>query len=682
MDPTSVPLVTTIRERCRLCYTCVRECPSKAIRIAAGQAEVLTDRCIGCGNCVRVCSQNAKQVLGGIEATATLLRSAERVAAIVAPSFPAEFVEIDCEYFVGMLRSLGFPLVHEVAFGADLVANEYAKLLKECPERRFVSTTCPAIIGFVERYHPDLVPALAPIVSPMIASARALRRIYGADLRIVFIGPCIAKKGEALSAGVKGEVDAVLTFIELEQMLRQHAIKPESVTPSDFDPPHAGMGTLFPISRGMLQAAQIGEDLLSADVVAADGRSEFVEALKEFEGGDLEVRLLEVLSCNGCIMGPGISNPAPLFNRRARVSRFAQQRMKDFDRKRWHEYWVTLSDLDLRRGFTARDQRVSRPSQEELLAILERLGKLMPEDELNCGACGYETCREHAVAIYKGLAESEMCLPYTIEQLKKTCGDLEVSNQRLASTQEALMQSEKLASMGQLAAGIAHEVNNPLGTVLMLSHTLLEELDGDDQRREDLQLMASEADRCRKIVSGLLQFARKNKVEARSTGIRALIERTVRTRKLPPNIAVVHEHANEDARAEIDQDQVAQVITNLLNNAVDAMPDGGTLTLRSRLRDDDVEIEVVDTGHGIPPEIRNKIFEPFFTTKSAGKGTGLGLSMTYGIVKMHHGDIRLHTNSDPTAGPTGATFTVRLPRQRRLVAGGKTTPAVSGDDGG
>jgi iron only hydrogenase large subunit-like protein/nitrogen-specific signal transduction histidine kinase len=663
MDPPSAPLVSTIKERCRLCYTCVRECPAKAIRIAAGQAEVLPDRCIGCGNCVRVCSQGAKQVASGIEKVEDLVQSGARVAALVAPSFPSEFAELEYEYLVGMLRHFGFHMVHEVGFGADLVAAEYQRLLHEDRDKRWIATTCPAIIGYVERYHPGLVPMLAPIVSPMVASARALRRLYGDDLKLVFIGPCIAKKGEAQSEKVRDEIDAVLTFTELRELFRHHAIKPEAVSPSDFNPPHAGTGALFPVSRGMLQAAQLQEDLLTGDVVAADGRAEFIEAIREFERGDLEVRLLEVLCCNGCIMGPGCSTKAPLFSRRAQISRYAKRRMQDTDRERWHNYWMLLDGLDLRRTFLPHDQRIDVPSDVQLAEIMARMGKLEPEDELNCGACGYETCHEHAVAIYKGLAESEMCLPYTIEQLKHACRELAVSNEQLATAQEALMQSEKLASMGQLAAGIAHEVNNPLGTVLMLAHTLLEEAQ-DPQAREDLALMASEADRCKKIVSGLLQFARKNKVEARATNVGALAERTVRTLRLPPGIAVRYDHQNEDLRAELDRDQVAQVLTNLINNAVDAMPQGGTLTIRTGGSARDVWYQVQDNGHGIPSEIRKQIFEPFFTTKGVGKGTGLGLSVTYGIVKMHNGDIRVDSNADPATGPTGTTFTVTLPRQR------------------
>jgi signal transduction histidine kinase len=389
-----------------------------------------------------------------------------------------------------------------------------------------------------------------------------------------------------------------------------------------------------------------------------------VEAIREFEGGDLDTRLLEVLCCNGCIMGPGMSSKAPLFNRRSQVSRYAKRRMANLDLERWHKHWSALADLNLRREFAPHDQRIAVPSAEQLLDIMHRLGKFHPEDELNCGACGYETCLEHAAAIYKGLAENEMCLPYTIEQLKHTIGELAISNEQLASTQEALMQSEKLASMGQLAAGIAHEVNNPLGTVLMLSHILLDELAPDSAMREDLALIVSEADRCKKIVAGLLQFARKNKVDLETTDIREVIGRCARTLHVPENVQVRIEHDGADPTAEMDQDQIAQVLMNLATNAVAAMPTGGELILATDGNENDVRFSVSDTGVGIPPENRKKIFEPFFTTKPAGVGTGLGLAVTYGIVKMHHGDIRVESNADPGAGPTGSTFTVTLPRRR------------------
>lgn len=210
-DPGHIALVTTIRERCRVCYGCVRECPAKAIRIVDGQASVMVERCIGCGNCVRVCAQQAKHVYDSIGEVVQLLESGEPVAAIVAPSFPAEFTDWDYRSLVGVLRALGFAYVAEVGFGADLVAREYQRLLEDIGEKHYIATTCPAVVAFVELYYPDLVDALAPVVSPMVAMVRALRKKYDEDLKIVFVGPCIAKKEEAATTG---EVDAVLTFAE------------------------------------------------------------------------------------------------------------------------------------------------------------------------------------------------------------------------------------------------------------------------------------------------------------------------------------------------------------------------------------------------------------------------------------------------------------------------------------
>ena len=370
-------------------------------------------------------------------------------------------------------------------------------------------------------------------------------------------------------------------------------------------------------------------------------------------------------------MGAGMSNEAPLFSRRARVSRHVARRLAEFDEPAWRRDLERFRDLDLGRRFAANDQRISAPSEEELRQILERMGKTKPEHLLNCGACGYDTCREHALAIHRGLAEREMCLPYTIEQLRGTIQELGKANEKLVSTQEALMHSETLASMGQLAAGIAHEVNNPLGVVLMYAHLLLEECDSKSRLHDDVQLIAREADRCKKIVAGLLHFARQNKVLRQETNVCALVRRALQASTMPANVRVTVNHlAGDPLSAEVDGDQLIQVLTNLVSNACAAMPEGGELTIETALpKPDRIEFHVRDTGGGIPPEHRHKIFEPFFTTKQIGKGTGLGLSVSYGIVKMHCGDIRFESNHDRNAGPTGTTFFVNLPRLEPTVPG-------------
>jgi len=294
---------------------------------------------------------------------------------------------------------------------------------------------------------------------------------------------------------------------------------------------------------------------------------------------------------------------------------------------------------------------------------MERMGKFTVEDELNCGACGYDTCRNHAIAIFKGLAESEMCLPYSIEQLKSTVEELAETSDELAGTRIALKHAEKMAGMGQLAAGIAHEVNNPLGVVLMYAHNLLEENPHNQELTEDLRTITVHADRCKKIVSGLLDFARQNKVTLTRVDVPELMKRTVRLIDHHPGIKVRFLAEDMDPVAELDEDQIAQVITNLAGNAFQAMGESGRLTVKTGGDADRVTIIVEDTGSGIPAENLKMIFEPFFTTKERGRGTGLGLAVTYGIVKMHRGQITVDSNADPEKGPTGTTFTVSLPRR-------------------
>ena len=231
------------------------------------------------------------------------------------------------------------------------------------------------------------------------------------------------------------------------------------------------------------------------------------------------------------------------------------------------------------------------------------------------------------------------------------------------------MHSERLASMGQLAAGVAHEINNPLGVVIMYTNLLLEECSKDMEFRGDLQMIAEQANRCKRIVAGLLDFARQNKVAHQSVDIRELVTATLSSLQRPENVELEIVHDESDPMAELDRDQLIQVLLNLVVNACDAMPLGGTLTLRTKGDGAHVIFEVEDTGTGIPKENMKKLFEPFFTTKVMGKGTGLGLPVVYGIVKLHRGDITVDSNADPSVGPTGSTFRVKLPREAQAHSG-------------
>ncbi|MDA3886917.1 MAG: ATP-binding protein [Candidatus Delongbacteria bacterium] len=663
MVQSKYPLIVTEKDKCKVCYTCVRECPAKAIKITKGQAEIVEERCIGCGNCVVVCSQNAKKIRDSKESLNKLLNESNKVIAMIAPSFPAEFIEID-DYrkLVTMVRKLGFDKVVEVSFGADIIALDYFKAKKNTENEYFISSTCPAIVKFIEKYHPDIVKYLSTTVSPMIAMSRVVKKEYGLDTKIVFFGPCLAKKDEA-ELFIDSKIDAVLTFRELREIFEDKNIVPSSEK-SDFDPPIGGKGSILPITGGLLQTVEAYEDIPNDNVIVAEGKNDFPEAIKEFESGILCGNHLDLLCCNGCIMGAGMSKDGKRFERMAKVSAYVKEKLL-MNQKEHAEYIDKYKNIDLIRTFKADDQRILIEKDEaKIKSILFTMGKVKTEDELNCSACGYETCRKHAIAILKGLAESEMCLPYTIEQMHNYINILGETNVKLADAKDALKKSEKLATMGQLAAGIAHEVNNPLGVVLMYSHLLMEEIDVKSELHSDLKMIASQADRCKNILSGLLNFARKNELKLKSVKISDLFETVIQSVVVPKSVTITNNHKEPDRQIYLDPDQIVQVFSNLIKNSIEAMNSKGSIVVGSRFTTDEIIFTIEDDGQGIPKENIDKLFEPFFTTKEMGKGTGLGLAVCYGIIKMHRGKILIDSNTDVSLGKTGAKFTIKLPLRK------------------
>lgn len=656
-DNTIHPLVYTVKNRCRVCYTCVRECQAKAIRIVNGQAEVIPERCIGCGTCTRVCSQGAKVYQRSIDEVYRLLKSQEKVIACVAPSFPAEFDEMDYDTFVGMIKALGFFKVTEVAFGADLVAQRYKEIFQNPEFEPCISADCPVIVNYIAKYQPSLVSSIAPVISPLMAMARVVRKKYGDDCKVVFIGPCVAKKVES------ADVDYSLTFTELREMFQLQNIQPESAEAHSFDPPLGGQGAILPIKRGTIQAADMEDGVLKHNILAAEGRMDTLDAIKEFKAGSIRCHL-ELLSCKGCIMGPGMSNGGKQFARTEKVSRYVRQKLKHLDYKEWKKNFDEFQCIDLSRSYQQADQRCPVPTDEEIAQVLNSMGKYSEKDHLNCGACGYDTCIDHAIAICRELAEQEMCLPYSIDKLHNSVNELAVSNKKLASMQQALKQSEKLASMGQLSAGIAHELNNPLGVVIMYANILLEENNGDEEISDDLKLIVEQANRCKKIVGGLLNFARSKQVRHDETNIEQLAKQSLSSLIIPDKVSVSLNCKCDNKFVMLDTEQITQVLNNLAKNAIEAMPDGGKLKIDIEDNEKQIFIHVSDTGTGIPKEKTDKIFEPFYTTKGIGKGTGLGLATTYGIIKMHKGKITVTSNDNPNKGKTGTTFKIVLPRRK------------------
>lgn len=492
----------------------------------------------------------------------------------------------------------------------------------------------------------------------MIALGRYLKQELGNDVKIVFIGPCVAKKHEAVDDEVCGVIDAVLTFHELKEMFSEKQIDISSLEESEFDPPHAMMGKAYPLAGGLLKTTDVNDDVLEKDIIVVEGKKKVLEIIEEIAHNNINAKFTDILFCEGCISGPAVDTTLNYYSRREKVIDYIQEKINNVDKRVWKSNLYNARKLNLVRNFKADNQRRPMPSEDQIKEILAQTKKFTPKDELNCGACGYETCREYAIAIAKGLAEKEMCLPYLIDELKN-------AYENLSNTQEQLRVAEKLASIGQLAAGVAHEINNPLATILLYTSMLKKELEkyyNDDRYKADFELIIEEANRCKNIVSNLLNFARQGKLNLKKFNIKNALYDVLKPFTVNPafkSIDFIFNSGNNDCLIEADEDQLKQVFINIIKNACDAMIESEKklLTVDLQCNDREVIIEFSDTGCGIPKENQSKVFTPFFTTKSIGKGTGLGLAISYGIIKMHKGNISFISEDGK-----GTIFKITLPK--------------------
>ena len=649
-------IVTTIGQRCKRCYSCIRECPARAIRVVGGQAVVMEERCISCGHCVKVCSQNAKKILSDIEKVMAEIIPGGNAVAVIAPSFPAAFPGNYSKVAAG-LQKVGFNLVTEAAFGADLVSSLYTEYFDNNDERTIISSPCPAVYNLIEKYYEEIVPNLAKVVSPMIAMGRYIKKNYGDDSKVVFIGPCVAKKSEYVDEEVVGAIDAVLTFKELKEIFKGLQINLDELEEIDLDTPHAFMGKSFPLTGGLLKTANISGDILHKEIVVVEGKTRVVEIMDEIMNGNLKSKFVDILFCEGCINGPAIDSELNFYSRREKVIGFISDNINTFDKNVWKSDLYNSRDINLKREFHTKPQRRPMPSEEEIRTILAGSNKFEKTDELNCGSCGYPTCREYAVAIAKELAEEDMCLPFLIDKL-------ELAYQELKETQEQLHSAEKLASIGQLAAGVAHEINNPLGSIMLYASMLKRKVEknaNDQQSSDDLKLIMDEANRCKNIVANLLNFARQGKLKIVMVNVAEIISSIIKTIKINPEFVGISFTMNElsdDLIIEGDQDQLKQVFLNLLMNSCEALEASPLkfVTVNIGRNQENLLVDIIDSGCGIPESNLSKVFTPFFTTKKMGKGSGLGLAITYGIIKMHKGDIKVKSIEEK-----GTTFTIKLP---------------------
>ncbi len=765
LEVSGIGVVTTIKGKCRECYACVRNCPVKAIKVEDGQATVIEELCISCGYCVRVCAQHAKHIREDLASVKNALTTG-KACALLAPAFAVEFHnELRPGQVVSALKELGFAGVYEVAWGAERVTQEYIRIIEGEHEPGIISTPCPAIVNLVEVKYPHLVSRLAPSVSPMVAAGRMIKKEHEGAYT-VFIGPCVAKKSEMLDPSVADAVDAVLTFIELRELLRELPVDLRELPDTDFQREEAYLGRLYPVSGGLLRSAALSADMVDNEILVVEGKDNCIDFLEALSLEKDCPEFVDMLFCEGCINGPMMTTRLPGYARRVVAVDFAKQSERIGSSISQVEPGFPV--IEATRKFLPKSIDMPIPTGEDIERILRELDKTKPEDELNCGACGYTTCRDKAVAVFRGLAENKMCLPYLITQLEmhntelarlkayhedtidsiiegivvvdpnmiitglNKAADMYSTSQSIGrdvfavfpeldiprcrkgferaislgeptdvgemvfllgndkvtlhikisplkrkggevygavllsqdttekrKLESQLIQSDRLAALGQLAAGVAHEINTPLTLILGYTDILRETIGSDSVSRSYLKTIVEESERISDIVRSLLNFARPVNMPAGKCKVNETCRRTLRifggqmTRR---GIQVSMELDESQPEAVIDTGELQQVILNMLLNAMQAMSDGGDLGIQTRVSGDGVEITITDTGIGIAPENLHKVFNPFFTTKEVGKGTGLGLSVSFNIIEKHGGTIR--AESQPGKG---TAFTIVLP---------------------
>lgn len=494
--------------KCDACYGCVRSCPVTAITVRVNQGGPSIDpkRCIGCGDCLKACPTGSVAYRDSMQQVRELLSGNRPVAAMVGPSIAGEFEDItDYRKFVQMIRSLGFSFVHEASFGADLVAMQYQRLFEENKGKYYLTSNCPAVVAFVEKYHPDLLSNLAPLVSPMIAAGRVLREIHGPDVHLVYIGPCIASKEEALRYPEDPGIDAVLTFIELRKLFLERHIDENTLEFAEFDPPLGHKGALYPIPTGILEAGSIDRGLLSGTVITVDGSEGMVRAVEEFKENIAGIRHhFNLFYCQGCMMGPGTSPGGNKLRRRTAITRYANKRLGEFDMDSWESYMLRFGKLDLNPVLHSSDQRLPDPPQEKVNEILTLLGKEQGQST-GCAACGFRSCTEFAKAVAHGLVKTDMCVEYAIRSREEYVSSLRKNNERLQNVHRELLQSEKEA---REELEKVNEALDRTSTVLQKLHSAVVVADQDlrivQSNRNFIYLLGNEATEISEVIPGLI----------------------------------------------------------------------------------------------------------------------------------------------------------------------------------
>lgn len=395
------------KANCKNCYKCVNSCSVKAIKMFENQAQIVDDRCISCGHCLVVCPQNARSIKSYKQSVKHAVLSGKNVVASIAPSFAGFFQYCPPGNLAAALKKLGFSRVEETSIGAGIVSKYYSKYINQSGFENLITTSCPSVNLLVERYFPSLIKYLAPVVSPMAAHAKLIKKELGVDTYFVFIGPCISKLSEAEREDAK-EVDAVLTFEELAEWIYEEKIDVCNIRPAAFDRVSGSKSSGYPIMGGVLNTLDLIDKKLM--MIEADGTEECMEIFKSIEKNDITGVCIEANICKGgCIGGPyAAKDKTGFYNRLLKVKEY----IKDKEKIENPEEIIIPEEINFKREFIDKSFNRKIASEEDIVLILNKMGKYEKGDELNCGGCGYNSCREKAEAVYEGMSEAEICLPY------------------------------------------------------------------------------------------------------------------------------------------------------------------------------------------------------------------------------------------------------------------------------
>jgi len=621
---------------CLVCLSCLRSCPTKAIALKPGQ--IIEDRCIHCRACLFACPEGRYH--SDSAAKFERILSARKKIALVSALLPSVVIESEPEKIAAALCEIGFDEVYMADSGLEILAREYQKNIGS--KGPCISSQCPPVTEYIEKFYPDLVDYLAPVVSPETAAARYLsERIPGAELVLISVCPARSRELEKnLPAGLS------LTFPELRKVLAQKKIDLAKLPRKNFKTLDLDGLPACGFEGETAEALASFSDVNGPEVALASGFDQIRRALDSIRVRELTARFVELNFCaGGCAGSPAIGNRLGLWQRKQLVKNFfiAKNRASQTNLRT-----VSSPTLDLRTAFRPRRVQVLEPGSEKVKEALSALGISTGPSRFNCGVCGYQSCEDFAKALIRNEAEPDFCFPALVKKMSRI--------------DEKFLRSERLASIGQIAAGLAHEVNNPLGLASGYTQALLNRDNVDEDVKEVLALISEEIQNAASIIQNFLNLSGERQSRFETANFYDVLAATLRlvTPRLEASGVVLNlDYVPGPLTLECDSYGLQQVFTNILLNSWQAMSEGGTLYISVREDREQVTIKFRDTGTGIKPDHLSRVFDPFFTTKPPGVGTGLGLTIAYKVIEQHRGDIQIRN-----AAGKGTEVMVMIPRQQ------------------